>query len=107
MKREKAKGTERLNIYVHDTLMRRRIKMAAAQKDMSISEYCLQSIADQLAREEGISPRRNRTSLEGALEKARKFQMETFGGRTFRVSSAELIRKARMERNSIGKQCRD
>ena len=102
MTRKKANGTARLNIYVHDTLMRRRIKMAAAQKDMSISEYCLQSIVDQLTQEE-ISPMRNRTSLERALEKARRFQTETFGGRTFRVNSAELIRKARMERNSIGK----
>ena len=103
MIRKKANGTTRVNIYVHDTLMRRRIKMAAAQKDMSISEYCLQSIVDQLTQEEEISPRRNRTSLERALEKARRFQTETFGGRTFRVNSAELIRKARMERNSIGK----
>ena len=39
----------RLNIYVHDPLIRRRIKTAAAQKDISVSEYCLQAITDQLA----------------------------------------------------------
>jgi post-segregation antitoxin (ccd killing protein) len=93
----------RLNIYVHDPLIRRRIKTAAAQKDISVSEYCLQAIADQLAREAEMGLKKNDISLETALEKAKRFQAKTFGGRSFRVSSGDLIREARKERNASGK----
>jgi post-segregation antitoxin (ccd killing protein) len=93
----------RLNIYVHDPLIRRRIKTAAAQKDISVSEYCLQAIADQLAREAEMGLKKNDISLETALEKAKRFQAKTFGGRSFRVSSGDLIREARKERNAGGK----
>ena len=49
----------RLNIYVHDPLIRRRIKTVAAQKDISVSEYCLQAITDQLAREAETGDRKS------------------------------------------------
>ena len=93
----------RLNIYVHDPLIRRRIKTVAAQKDISVSEYCLQAITDQLAREAEMGLKRNDISLGTALEKAKRFQAKTFGGRVFRVSSGDLIREARKERNAGGK----
>ena len=47
--------------------------------------------------------KRNDISLETALEKAKRFQAKTFGGRVFRVSSGDLIREARKERNANGK----
>ena len=103
MVNKRTNSTVRLNIYVHDPLIRRRIKTAAAQKDISVSEYCLQAIADQLAREAEMGLKRNDTSLEMALEKAKRFQAKTFGGRSFRVSSGDLIREARKERNASGK----
>ena len=103
MVNKRTNSTGRLNIYVHDPLIRRRIKIAAAQKDISVSEYCLQAITDQLAREAEMGLERNDFSLEAALEKAKRFQAKTFGGRSFRVSSGDLIREARKERNASGK----
>ena len=103
MVNKRTNRTVRLNIYVHDPLIRRRIKTAAAQKDISVSEYCLQAIADQLAREAEMGLKKNDISLETALEKAKRFQAKTFGGRSFRVSSGDLIREARKERNASGK----
>jgi hypothetical protein len=103
MTRRRVNNAVRINIYVHDPLIRRQIKTAAAQKDISISEYCLRAISDQLVREAEIDPKRKATSLEAALEKARRFQSETFGGRVFRVSSADLIREARKGRNTDGR----
>ena len=103
MGNKRTNSTVRLNIYVHDPLIRRRIKTAAAQKDISVSEYCLQAIADQLAREAEMGLKKNDISLETALEKAKRFQAKTFGGRSFRVSSGDLIREARRERNAGGK----
>ena len=102
MVKKRANGTVRLNIYVHDPLIRRRIKTAAVQKDISVSEYCLQAISDQLVREAEIGLKKNDISLEGALEKAKRFQAKTFGGRVFKVSSRDLIQEARNERNSSG-----
>jgi hypothetical protein len=103
MVNKRTNSTVRLNIYVHDPLIRRRIKTAAAQKDISVSEYCLQAIADQLAREAEMGLKKNDISLETALEKAKRFQAKTFGGRSFRVSSGDLIGEARKERNASGK----
>ena len=103
MVNKRSNSTGRLNIYVHDPLIRRRIKIAAAKKDISVSEYCLQAITDQLAKETEMGLKRNDFSLEAALGKAKRFQAKTFGGRSFRVSSADLIREARKERNARGK----
>jgi len=103
MVNKKTNSTGRLNIYVHDPLIRRRIKVAAAQKDISLSEYCVQAIADQLAKEAEMDLKRNDLSLERALERAKRFQAKTLGGRSFRVSSGDLIREARKERNASGK----
>lgn len=103
MVNKRTSSTVRLNIYVHDPLIRRRIKTAAAQKDISVSEYCLQAITAQLTREAEAGLKRNDISLERALEKAKRFQAKTFGGRGFSVSSADLIREARKERSASGK----
>jgi hypothetical protein len=103
MVKKRLNNTVRLNIYVHNPLIRRRIKTAAAQRDISVSEYCLQAITDQLVREAEIDLKRNDISLEGALERAKRFQAKTFGGRVFKVSSGDLIQEARNERNSSGK----
>jgi hypothetical protein len=50
----------------------------------------------QLIREgERLPEGKGRVPLETAIATARRFQAETFGGRVFAVSSAELIREAR------------
>lgn len=87
----------RINIYVPGAEIRRRVKAAAARRDLTVSEYCLQAIRVQLAREEaGVSPAPGEPGA--AVARARRFLEEAFGGRVFRVSSASLIRHARRGR---------
>ena len=90
----------RLNIYVHDASIRRQVKAVAAQKDVSVSEYCLRAITNQLIKEEKIA-REEIGHLKTAVEKAQKFQTKTFGGKVFSVSSADLIRESRENRNEL------
>lgn len=86
----------RLNIYLPDPALRRLVKAAAARQDLSVSEYCVRAITNQLDRDQEEAPARGkRSSLSTAVEYARRFQAETFRGRTFKVGSAELIRQAR------------
>jgi hypothetical protein len=98
----KAKSTSvRINIYVHDSGIRRRIKTVAAQKDLSVSEYCLQAIEGQLAKEQQPPEEAGMRTLKKAVEKARKFHTKHFGKKVFSISSADLIREAREERSSL------
>jgi len=91
----------RLNIYIHDPGIRRQIKAVAARKDLSISEYCLQAITDHLIKEEETSVEREGNPLKTAVDKARRFQKKTFGGKVFAVSSSDLIREAREDRMTL------
>jgi hypothetical protein len=89
----------RLNIYLPDPEIRRQVKAAAARLDLSVSEYCVRAITSQLVQGEETSPGGKRSSLmETSLMRARRFQAETFRGRIFAVSSAELIRESRKDR---------
>ncbi len=98
----KAKNSSvRINIYVHDPGIRRQIKAVAAQKDLSVSEYCLQAIEGQLAKEQQPPEEVGMRTLKRAVEKARKFHTKRFGKRVFSVNSADLIREAREERSSL------
>jgi hypothetical protein len=69
----------------------------AAQKNVSVSEFCLQAITNQLVREQAMS-NEGKSSLKTALEKANKFRTKTFRGKTFAVSSVDLIREDRKDR---------
>lgn len=90
--------TARLNIYVRDPSVRRGVKMAAAKRDLSVSEYCLQAITTQLKADGERASEEERSSLvRAAVDQARRFQLRKFKGRTFSVSSADLIRNARRE----------
>lgn len=50
-KHAKKAALARLNIYVPDPTIRRQVKAAAAKRDLSVSEYCLQAITNQLVRD--------------------------------------------------------
>ena|SRR5713101_6155570 len=92
--------TARLNIYVPDPGVRRQVKMAAAKRDLSVSEYCLRAITTQLLTDgERVDAGRSRLG-RAAVDRARRFQAETFKGRVFSVSSADLIRDARERRDA-------
>jgi hypothetical protein len=91
----------RLNIYLPDPTLRRLVKTAAARQDISVSEYCVRAISSQLARDrEAASTQADRSMLQAAVDRARRFQELTFGGRVLKVSSAELIRQTRRQRTS-------
>ena len=87
--------TARLNIYLSDAT-RRRVKIAAARRAVSISEYCLRAITAQLVRDGERRATGNGTGLtENAVAAARRFRTRTFRGQVFTVSSADLIRETR------------
>ncbi len=90
----------RINIYVHDAELRRQIKATAAQKDLSISEYCLQAITNQLLKERDPLSEAGTSTLKRAIKKAHRFQARTFGDKVFVVSSADLIHETRKSRNN-------
>ena len=89
----------RLNIYVNDPTIRRQVKTVAAKQDISVSEYCLRAILVQLIKDGEKPPKEKLNFLKPAVEKAHRFQAESFGGRVFSVTSADLIREAREDRN--------
>jgi hypothetical protein len=92
----KESSTVRLNIYLPDQATRRRIKLRAAEQNLTLSQFCLQAVQAQLPPED----RQKRPSLlTQAVDRARKFQRQAFGGRVFQVNSADLIRRARREGN--------
>jgi len=95
----KRQQSVRLNIYLPDPAIRRQVKAAAARQDLSISDYCVRAIRLQIEHDqESESARADRTPLTVAVQRARRFQAKTFRGRTFTISSAELIRQARERR---------
>jgi len=91
----------RLNIYINDPDIRRQVKRVAANQDISVSEYCVRAITRQLIKDGERSSEGKLNSLKSAVKKAHRFQAETFGERVFSVSSADLIRKARENRNKL------
>ena len=98
----KQQTRSRINIYVPDAEIRRQVKTAAAKRDVSISDYCLQAITAQLSREgERATPGPPRLKPGSiAVTRARRFQTSAFRGRVFGVSSAELIREERSRRSA-------
>ena len=97
--RHQSKSTvARMNIYLPDST-RRQVKTAAAKRDVSISEYCLQAITAQLAHDRTRQHTGEGTGLtENAVAVARRFQTRRLRGQVFTVSSAELIREVREQR---------
>jgi uncharacterized protein (DUF1778 family) len=77
--------------------LRRRIRLAAAARDMSVTEYCREILTRHLRQEADGQDARRERALE-ALEMARRFRERVFGERILTPDSAELIREAREER---------
>jgi len=79
--------------------LRTRLKIAAARKGVTMRQYSLSAIEQQLEREE-VGVLASGTFNREAVEKARALQESTFGKRGLADESAELIRQAREERVS-------
>jgi hypothetical protein len=90
MSQKNEKG--RINIYVPRQLWRR-VKLAAAARDLSVSEFCARAIEASLEEADRMQPS---DSLDGdAVLAARRFREAHFGRSVLRVSTAELLRQAR------------
>ena len=88
----------RVNIYLDNPDIRRKVKTAAAKRDLSISQYCLRAIREKLIEEGEDDAASGRPLLHRTISKARRFQAKAFRGRMFKVSSVSLIGEARKER---------
>jgi hypothetical protein len=77
--------------------LRTRLKIAAARKSITMRQYCLSAIEQELDREEVAVFSSGSFSRE-AVEEARALQRSVFGKRRLADESVELIRQAREER---------
>ena len=84
----------RLNIYVTRQLWRR-VKLAAAARDLSVSEYCANAIEARL-HDQG-PPALDPSDRVNAVAEAREFRKAHFGSTTLSVSTAELLSASREE----------
>jgi hypothetical protein len=94
-----ARKRSRITIDVTPAL-RRRIRLAALQKDLSISEYVGQILEDEVPEEENPPPRQGRPITREAIERLRRVREEIIqerGGKLFEDSAA-LIDEMRDER---------
>jgi hypothetical protein len=82
----------RLNIYLPDQATRQQIKLLAAERNLTLSQFCLQAVQAQFPI---TDVRKQESRLSQAVDRARKFQRQSFGERVFQVNSADLIRQAR------------
>ena len=97
--RDNAKKRSRITIDVSPEL-RRRIKMAALQNDLPISEYVGRILEQNVPDEASIIQRQRRPVTNKTLERLSKISdeiMESRGGKLFE-DSTEMIRQMREER---------
>ncbi len=81
--------------------MRRRIKIAALQNDLSISEYLGHILEEVVPQETSVKKREGRPVTREAIERLRRIQeqiMQDRQGKPFSEDSTEMLRKAREER---------
>lgn len=77
--------------------LRTRLKIAAARKSITMRQYCLSAVEQELDRED-VAVFSSGSFGREAVEKARALQRSVFGRRRLADESAELIRQARDER---------
>lgn len=92
-----AKGKRaRLSLYLKDDALRRQIKVAAAKRDMSVTDYCTKAIEQQLIRDGEVSlgkapplTREDKLSLSNRMDRLRE-EIGPIG-----ISVSELIKEGR------------
>jgi hypothetical protein len=89
---EKQTSAVRLNIYLPDQATRRRIKLMAAERNLTLSQFCLRAVQAQLY---PVDDQKKKSPLSQAVDRAREFQKRSFGEQVFQVNSADLIRQTR------------
>jgi len=79
--------------------LRTRLKIAAARKGVTMRQYSLSAIEQQLERE-GFEVLASGSFDHDAIDKAKALQQAVFGKRRLTDDSTELIRQAREKRAS-------
>ena len=79
--------------------LRTRLKIAAARKGVTMRQYSLSAIEQQLEKE-GFDVLASGSFDHDAIDKARALQQEVFGKRRLADESTELVRQAREKRAS-------
>lgn len=94
----------RVDVYVPDQQVRRRIKLAATKRDMRVSQYCLEAILERLEEDEILEKETPEVAQEGeeetTVEELRNWQemvKTKLGGRPL-PDSADLLSRLREER---------
>lgn len=87
------RDTARMNIYLDDPDLRRRVRVAAARQNISISEFCQIALEKELASDGArLTPSLDPDAVERWMEDiARRFG-------PVGVSAAELVEEGRRER---------
>jgi len=78
--------------------LRTRLKIAAARKGITMRQYSLSAIEEQLEREE-VGVLASGSFDHDAIDKAKALQRAVFGKRRLTDDSTDLIRQAREERS--------
>jgi hypothetical protein len=78
--------------------LRRRIKVAAARRDLSVREYVARILEDVVPAEENASHEARRPVTQRTLESLLHAREAVMRGRRFDDDSTDLLREARAER---------
>ena len=78
--------------------LRTRLKIAAARKGITMRQYSLSALEQQLDREEEVGVLASGAFSQEMVEKAKALQKSVFGKHKLADESTELIRQAREER---------
>ncbi len=94
----------RLDVYVPNQQVRRRIKLAATKRDMRVSQYCLEAILERVEEDEVLEKEATKAARgeeeETTVEELRNWQETVrtkLGGRPL-PDSADLLRRLREKR---------
>lgn len=95
-KTKNGSGWPRLEIYLPDEEVRRRVKLAAAAHDVKLSEYCYQAILERLEQDEEQSWGNWQKEVEELRAWQQQVRVKLKGRRI--PDSAGIIRNLRKER---------
>ncbi|MBS3886060.1 MAG: hypothetical protein KGZ56_03295 [Dethiobacter sp.] len=86
---ESSSTKQKISIYLDDPELRRRLKVAAAMRDISISAFCEEAIREKLQKEEV------NTALEAARRAARRLDEKRDKLGSLDVQTWELVKEGR------------
>ncbi|NPV69247.1 MAG: hypothetical protein HPY55_01200 [Firmicutes bacterium] len=80
---------QKLSIYIDDAELRRRAKVAAARRDMSLSQFCEEAVREKIDLEEGVD------RIAGAIRAAQRMDERRARIGRLGLSARDLIDEGR------------